>query len=189
MKTKLELDTTGEFLRIGRRRHQKKEPAQKVVEPWKNLFFKNAFLLYDHREEILSDRRMALTPLPFENVLAYTGTSGLRNATLGVYLEWWEACGDAVIKDDDGTPSALTYLLAGSPLTGANDCMAVTRDCRTVPVKHQGFCFRKLWQSFLPINSRYAEAKERDKAFTLEKCLRRLKLRLALKRLGDFFSI
>jgi len=87
MNNKLKLDTTGEFLRIGRHRHQKTEPAQKVVEPWKELFFKNAFLFYEHREEILADSRMALTPLPFENVLAYTGTSGLRNATLGVYLE------------------------------------------------------------------------------------------------------
>ena len=188
MKNKLGLDTTGEFLRIGRHRHQKKEPARKVVEPWKDLFFKNAFLLYEHREEILSDRRMALTPLPFENVLAYMGTSGLRNATLGVYLEWWDACGDAVIKDFDGNPWALTYILAGSPLTGANDCRAVTRDGRTFTVKHKG-PFRKFWQSFMAINARYAEAKEREKAFTLEKSLRRLKLRLAMKRLGDFFSI
>jgi len=41
----------------------------------------------------------------------------------------------------------------------------------------------------MAINARYAEAKEREKAFTLEKCLRRLKLRLAMKRLDDFFSI
>ena len=63
---------------------------------WKKLFFWEAFFLYEHKEQILADSRMSLTPLPFENNLAYTGTSGLRNATLGVYLEWWDECERAV---------------------------------------------------------------------------------------------
>ena len=68
---------------------------------------------------------MFLTPLPFENNLAYTGSSGLRNATLGVYLEWWSECERAVIKKDGGEVQALTYFIAGSPLSGSNHCSAV----------------------------------------------------------------
>ena len=170
---RLELDTTGEFLRIGKP-GRRKMPARKVTEPWMDLFFKNAFFLYGHREAILSDSRMFLTPLPFRNVLAYTGASGLRNATLGVYLEWWEACGDAVLKDDDGVPAALTFLLAGSLLTGANDCQVVDREGRIRADKFPGLSFRNLWQTFVPINTRYTEAKQRYEAYTLEECLKEL---------------
>lgn len=51
---------------------------------------------------------MFLTPLPFKNNLAYTGTSGLKDATLGVYLEWWDECDRAIIKKD-GVVQSLTY--------------------------------------------------------------------------------
>ena len=95
-------------------------------EPWEELFFKEAFFLYEHKEQILADSRMFLTPLPFKNDLAYTGTSGLKDATLGVYLEWWDECNRAIIKKD-GVVQSLTYCIAGSPLSGVNHCSVVDR--------------------------------------------------------------
>ena len=44
----------------------------------------------------MQDSLMFLAPVAAENVLAYTGTSGFRNPTLGVYLEWWVHCEGAV---------------------------------------------------------------------------------------------
>ena len=142
--------------------------------PWRELFFKEAFFLYEHREQILADSRMFLTPLPFENNLAYTGTSGLRNATLGVYLEWWEECERAVIKKDGGEVKALTYFLAGSPLSGSNHCSAVDRKgkCRTIRFESP---FSDLWTSFMRINQRYTEAKQIYQAYTLEETLSKLR--------------
>ena len=60
------------------------EPNVNKNASWKELFFKEAFFLYEHREAIYSDERMFCTPLPFENNLAYSGNYGLDNATLGV---------------------------------------------------------------------------------------------------------
>ena len=171
-KDEFALDTTGEFLQVGKQ-HGKKAPQRMEEEPWMVLFYRNAFYLYEHREAILSDSRMFLTPLPFRNNLAYTGTSGMRNATLGVYLEWWEACKKAVLKDDDGEVYALTYFLAGSPLSGSNKCSAVTRDGRTETVSFSPFI--DLWRTFIEINSRYTEAKQRCQAYTLEETLAELK--------------
>lgn len=82
----LEIDTTGEYLQIWNM--PVRAPRKTGEEPWKRLFYKEAFFLYEHRDRILSDSRMFLTPLPFQNNLAYSGTSGLGDATLGVYLEW-----------------------------------------------------------------------------------------------------
>lgn len=113
----LELDTTGEYLRIGKM--PVRSPRKTGEEPWMRLFFKEAFFLYEHRDRILSDSRMFLTPLPFQNNLAYSGTSGLRHATLGVYLEWWASCERSLIKKD-GDVHALTYYFAGSPLSGSH---------------------------------------------------------------------
>ena len=166
------LDTTGEYLQIGKQ-HRKKTDRGHEDEPWRDLFFQNAFYLYEHREVILSDSRMFLTPLPFKNNLAYTGTSGLNSATLGVYLEWWEACEKTVLKDKDGTVRALTYFFAGSPLSGANHCSAVRRDGKTEGVQFSPFS--EIWGSFGKINARYTEAKQRYQAYTLEETLAILK--------------
>ena len=79
----LELDTTGEFLSV--KNMPVKTPGKTGEEPWMAQFYKEAFFLYDHRDRIMSDSRMFLTPIPFPNNLAYSGTSGLSDATLGVY--------------------------------------------------------------------------------------------------------
>lgn len=76
------LDMTGEFLQ--RKDSPKKKSRAVQKEPWEELFLKEAFFLYEHRDAIYADSRMFLTPLPFDNNLAYTGTSGLKNATVGV---------------------------------------------------------------------------------------------------------
>ena len=60
--------------------------------PWEEIFFREAFFLYEHRAAVYADSRMFFSPLPFKNNLAYSGSSGLDNATLGIYLKWWDSC-------------------------------------------------------------------------------------------------
>ena len=165
------LDQSGEYIQI--KAKPKKAIGKREREPWEELFFKEAFFLYDHREEIMSDSRMFLTPLPFNNGLAYTGTSGMNKATLGVYLEWWEDCERAVIREKDRV-EALTYHIAGSPLSGANNCSAVDREGRTVAI-HFSYPFHQIWQSFRRINQRYTEAKQIFQAYTLEETIAKLR--------------
>ena len=140
-------------------------------EPWEELFFQNAFFLYEHKDSILADSRMAYTPLPFRNNLAYTGTSGLRDATLGVYMEWWDACEKSVLKAGNGI-RALTYFIAGSPLSGSNSCGVVTKAGKTKTV-HFPSPFYEIWGPFAEINRRYAEAKQQGpvQAYTLEETI------------------
>ena len=165
------LDTTGEFLKM------KGGPIIKSgkprFEPWEELFYKEAFFLYEHREQILADSRMFLTPLPFRNNLAYCGTSGLNNATLGVYLEWWEECERAVIRKR-GEIHALTFYIAGSPLSGNNRCSAVTRGGTTEQICFPS-PFNEIWSSFMRINRRYAETKQIYQAYTLEETIKKLR--------------
>lgn len=162
------LDTTGVYLQIGKQK-ARKTPAEKD-NAWMDLFYKNAFFLYEHKEDILSDSRMFLTPLPFKNNLAYTGTNGLQHATLGIYLEWWESCQRAVLRDKDGTVRALTYFIAGSPLSGSNHCSAVNRRGKRETVQFSPFI--DIWRTFIQINTRYTEAKQVYQAYTLEETIR-----------------
>lgn len=140
---------------------------------WKELFFENAFLLYKHRNEIYEDSRLFFTPLPFENNLAYTGTSGLENPTLGIYLEWWDTCDRALIKED-GELVALTYYIAGSPLTGINGCAAVDENGRTRKLVFAS-PFSEIWHSFRSINQHYADAKHLYQTFSLKETVAKLK--------------
>ena len=173
----LKLDLTGVYLRTSKKPRKgltcKTGKEQPVREPWEDLFLKNAFFLYEHRDVILSDSRMFLTPLPFRNGLAYTGTSGLNKATLGVYLEWWDNCERAIIKHE-GEAFALTYHIAGSPLSGSNRCSAVDRDGRSFTIQFES-PFTPLWSSFMKINQRYTEAKQIYQAYTLEETLAKLR--------------
>ena len=55
----------------------------------KNFFTDHALFFFDHREQILSDSRMFLAPVPIASGLAYVGSCGFQHPTLGVYIEWW----------------------------------------------------------------------------------------------------
>ena len=139
---------------------------------WKELFFKNAFYLYERRNDIFKDSRLFFTPLPFKNNLAYSGTSGLENPTLGIYLEWWDTCDRALIKED-GEIIALTYFIAGSPLTGINGCAVVDKNGKT---RRHVFAspFSDIWRSFMTFNQRYAKEKQLYPAFSLEETIAKL---------------
>ena len=174
---RFELDRSGEFLQVkgGPRKPIRKPEA----EPWQELFFKEAFFLYEYRDAIFADSRMFLTPLPFGNNLAYTGTSGLNSATLGVYLEWWNNCERAVIKKD-GEVFALTYFIAGSPLSGSNNCCAITKDGKFMGIRFPN-PFYEIWRPFMDINVRYTEAKQAFQAYSLEETVARLKSAAGLR--------
>ncbi len=133
---------------------------------WKDLFLKEAFFLYENKEKIYSEIRMFLTPLPFKNNLAYTGAAGMQGATLGIYLKWWDACEEALLKKN-GEVYALTYFIAGSPLSGSNRCSAVKRNGDTIDFSFN--CrFSDIWGPFMNINQSYSETKRLFPAYSLE---------------------
>lgn len=141
-------------------------------EEQRRLFIENAFFLYEHREQILSDSRMFLSPVAVENGLAYTGKSGFRNPTLGVYIEWWMNCEGALRRGDDRVRS-LVYYLAGSPLSGMNGCSAIREDGKSEKVKLTPFS--EYWRPFMQINTRYDKAKSYYRAYTLQQVIDLLK--------------
>lgn len=165
-------DMTGTYLTFGKRK-LRKEPAkseeQKALE---KLFTDYAFFLYQHRDRILADSRMFLAPVAVQNGLFYTGISGFRIPTLGVYAEWWNECKDTLRTNEDGELSLL-YYLSGSPLSGVNYCKAVYADGRIEDVNLYR-SFPDYWQSFMRINRRYTEAKQIYKSYTLQEVINRL---------------
>ena len=146
--------------------------AKEAAVAQRGLFIENAFFLYEHREQILSDSRMFLSPVAVESGLAYTGKSGFRNPTLGVYIEWWMNCKGALRRGDDGVRS-LVYYLAGCPLSGVNGCSAIREDGKSEKVKLKPFS--EYWRSFMQINTRYDNAKSYYRAYTLQQVIEFLK--------------
>lgn len=132
------------------------------------LFTDNAFYLLAHIERILSDSRMFLCQVPSKSGLMYSGYSGFQKPTLGIYLEWWRNCPNAMITDKDGTRS-LVFHLAGSPLSGANWCKSVDENGEIHQVKFNSFISH--WRPFVGINTRYTNAKQRYQAYSLEEVL------------------
>lgn len=164
----MKLDRTGVYLRVGNKQLKPQPKATEDVERQKKLFTDNAFYLLAHRERIMRDSRMFLTPVAITNGLAYTGTSGFHNPTVGIYLEWWADCSEAMRIDKDGNRS-LVYHLAGSPLSGANHCSEVYEDGRIKQVHISSFS--DCWRPFMEINTRYDEAKHIYQSYTLEELL------------------
>lgn len=166
----LALDATGRYFTIGNQRRGKVTE----IEPNTNgkLFTDNAFLFYRNIHRIYSDSRMFLAPVPIQNGMAYTGTSGFHTPTLGVYLEWWLNCEVDMTKDTKGK-EALTYYITGSPLSGCNHCSCVYPDGTTKDISH--YPFRSVWSMFMKINKRYAEAKAKYEAYSLEDVVEILK--------------
>jgi len=172
---RMKLDTTGQYLTIGRRKPVVKPIPPEVEEQRKQavkFFTDHAFFFLDHREEILSDSRMFLAPVPVQSGLAYTGTSGFRHPTLGVYIEWWMTCNRAII-DHHFNDTWLVYYIAGSPLSGSNCCGIVNSngECRSEALPSP---FNAVWSPFMEVNTRYDEAKERYEAYSLEEVVKLL---------------
>ncbi len=164
----MELDTTGRYLSFGKKGRQKDYVEELDAFLEKQQFIDNAFFLFQNRERIMQDSRMFLAPVAAENVLAYTGTSGFRNPTLGVYLEWWVHCEGAVRTAANGAKS-LIYRLAGSPLSGVNSCVAVCEDGTEEKLRLRSFS--DYWFPFMKINQRYSQAKARYQAYSLQQVL------------------
>ncbi|MCQ2286139.1 MAG: hypothetical protein MJZ76_04615 [Bacteroidales bacterium] len=167
----LKLDTTGEYLSFHRKsrkqialKKERKEKANPEKDMLKSFFLQHAVDFYQHAERILSDSRMFLAPVPITNGLAYTGTSGLSNPTLGIYIEWWLTNERACRNEKEGL--LLTYHIAGSPLSGRNNCSCVNSLGETEPISYEP-PFSDIWHSFMAINTRYTEAKQRYEAYSL----------------------
>lgn len=129
------------------------------------LFLDNAFLFLEHKDRILSDEKMFFCPVPIQSGLAYCGTGGFENPTLGVYIEWWLACDSALVCKDDDT-QWLVYQISGSPLSGCNSCGIVNEEGITDRATIHSFL--PAFKSFTKINNRYKTAKSQCDAYTLE---------------------
>ena len=161
----VKLDTTGNYFAIG---EKKLHPAPKTNEEKaeeRTLFCDNAFRFLKYRNIIMSDSRMFLCPVPIQNGLANTGTSGFHHPTLGVYIEWWLNCESAIICSGIET-NKVVYHIAGSPLSGRNSCGVVDENGKTETESIHPFS--SLWPIFMRINNRYDEAKRQYQAYTLE---------------------
>ncbi len=133
-------------------------------------FTDNAFLLLCHNKEILSDSRMSYAPVPIENNLAYTGTNGLRNPVIGVYIELWLTCEAAVIVNDKGD-RGLLYHFSGSPLSGSNSCQYIFPDGKIITKHNSDFC--KAWKCFRELNNKYESFKRKDNVFSIKELVSR----------------
>ena len=129
------------------------------------LFLDNAFLFLEHKDRILSDKKMFFCPVPIQSGLAYCGTGGFEHPTLGVYIEWWLACDSALVYKDDDT-QWLVYRISGSPLSGCNNCGIVNEEGITDRAAIPSFL--PSFTSFTKINNRYKAAKSQCEAYTLE---------------------
>ena len=170
-KDNLALDTTGEFLQMGGGRKRRKKIVTCTDEEQLKLFLQNAHRLIGESDRIMADSRMFLAPVPIRNGLAYTGTSGLRNPTLGVYIEWWRNYECAWTKDKSGVRQPI-YHIAGSPLSGCNACAYVDTEGNGYSVSV--YPFSPVWRSFMSVNAHYTEAKQLYEAYSLEEVIERL---------------
>jgi len=172
---RVKLDTTGQYLTIGRQKLVVKPTPPEVELQRKQavkFFTDHAFFFLDHREKILNDSLMFLAPVPIENGIAYFGTSGFKRPTLGVYVEWWMTCIPAIISRYRKN-SWLVYYIAGSPLSGRNCCGIVNAkgECLSECLPNP---FSAIWRSFVEVNTRYDEAKERYESYSLEEVVKLL---------------
>lgn len=168
---KFNIDTTDEFLQMETKPHRHKRIVTCTNEEELKLFLKHAHSLIAHGDAIMADSRMFLVPLPIRNGLAYTGTSGMRNPTLGVYIEWWRNNPCAWTEDESGTLQPI-YFISGSPLSGCNKCAYVDADGEghTISVPH----FNRVWSTFAKLNTHYTEAKQIYESCTIAEVIERL---------------
>ena len=165
----LQLDTTGQYLSVGKKKPKiPTEDQMRIAQRQYNhhLFTENAWFLLANAEKIFSESRMFLAPVKVQNGLAYTGSSGFGKPTIGVYLEWWLNHKEAAV-DKNGN---LVWYISGSPLSGRNCCSSVNPEGEQVKIAQQT-SFSAIWRSFMDVNNRYTEAKQRCEAYTLEEVL------------------
>lgn len=163
-------DTTGQYLSIGRKPARTPKNNEAERQRGHKLFYKNVPLFLANADKILSDSRLFLAPVPFQNGLAYTGTSGFHRPTLGVYIEWWLYYKENSI-DHNGRP---IWYISGSPLSGCNVCASVDRKGNDHQAKLNGR-FSSVWGTFTDVNARYDKAKSRFIAYSLEEVVALLK--------------
>ncbi len=157
-------------------KHRSAERARIVddIEAEQKCFLENAFLFYSATERILNDDALCFIPVPFENNLAYSGTSGLRGATLGVYVKWWQVYKGALSLEKKswlvGKPiePRLLYFIAGSPLSGSNGCSEVNPD--GVSYKRVLSPFIDAWRSFMNVNKSHTAADKETRRGNLTLC-------------------
>ena len=130
------------------------------------LFRQSLSLLWRHRERILSDSRMFLTPIAELNGLAYLGA--FPEATLGAYIELWTLCDAALITDERGIQHFVTCV-AGSPLSGGNRCTLVSEEGEvgTRSVRD----FSSLWRPLRDLIRRYRKPQATAEHYTLSEVL------------------
>jgi len=163
----LRLDTTGVYLRLDNKKREENKSETELNEEEEKLFLKNAWYFYNHAKEIYADSRKFLAPVPVQSGIAYSGTSGFHNPTLGVYVEWWHSCDKAVIELNG--EKWLLWHIAGSPLSGSNKCSIVNAEGKSQIYSSRAFI--EVWPSFMRVNTRYDECKLKYMAYTLEKTI------------------
>ena len=161
----LPLETMERHFGMGRRRIAPKPEAKEVL---RQSFIDNAFYLLAHRERILQDSRMFLTPVSVQNKLAYTESPGMDAPTIGVYLEWWSSCLGSMVLSKSGRMS-LIYELTGSPHSKVTSGRQLYENGETEPIHSYGHV--QYWESLIEINKRYSEAKQIYQAYTLQELL------------------
>lgn len=132
------------------------------------MFLDNAFLLLDSSNLVFADSRIFLTPLPIANKLFLKDDTDLQKPVLGALIEWWRNCHAADFMDSNGK-EWIIYKMSGCPITGRNRCSLLNRkgETRQASVKS----FNEAWKSFANINSRYKEAKNRFRAYSMRESL------------------
>ena len=108
---------------------------------------------------------MFFAPVNIQNGLAYTGISGFRNPTLGIYIEWWLNFVDE--SHDNGNP---VWFISGSPLSGCNACSCADPSGQHIRMSKKK-PFWDVWTTFKDINTRYTEAKQLYEACSLEEVI------------------
>jgi hypothetical protein len=135
------------------------------------LFTESAWLLYNNRERILADPRMAYAPIDMGNWLMYSGVGAFNRATIAVYLDWWQECKEAVAINADGK-RGLIVRFGGSPLSALNKCLMVDENGALSETHAQNV--HVLWRPFCDICRRYADSEKPESPYCLEEIVQKI---------------
>lgn len=137
------------------------------------FFNDHACFFFDHRERILSDSRMFLTPVPRQIELGgFYYKKFTNNPTLGVYIEWWMYHAPAIIGRS-GKETWLVCDIEGNQRQGINRYSVVNQKGERKSLRGIGE-FRHLWEPYVSLNTRYDEAKQRYDAYSLYQVVEQL---------------